>query len=81
MATIVVEETPLLVVMHARERRRADGLLDNPPELFVVGVDQEKNVPCRYPISWGAARTLVPKEVDRLGEKLRDLRHGWSGVR
>ena len=64
----------LIAVIHDDERRLGNGLLGNPPELFVSVYNEEQD---RYevcPITWAAAETLAPRQVKCLAEELNLVR-------
>lgn len=71
-----VKYTPgeIVCLMHAEERRKVNGLLANPPELFVVFYDDELEICGLTPLSFRAAEMLAPERMRVIGVQLEIAR-------
>ena len=71
-----VEYSPgeIVCLMSAEERRKVTGLLENPPELFVVFYDEESLICGLTPISFRAAEMLAPERLRIIGIQLEIAR-------
>jgi hypothetical protein len=56
----------LIAHMADKETRLANGLIDNPPQLFVSCLDEERDDYKLVPIDWLVAKTLCPRDVNRI---------------
>lgn len=72
--TQILNNAHLVVVRDAVERRKANGMLENPPQLRVVVYDLETNTALVEPISFAAAKALAPEKFKAAAEKLRKAR-------